>query len=226
MGAWEDELWDEARWEAYLRVQQSRMHRLLEDYFTFLRQHPYPERRTLEAVKRWRMQLQAFLRAQGWDEEAIQHVAQLKDALFPGMPSEEKEEDEPIVLPESAAYHALHAQATTLGEHILSWAYVLPGYVKDSTLVHFCAQVLQIPRHLAQGHLLGYERETLGGNIVCTRDALAAANTALELLAEMREAPYMQATLYFAFYEALYELRNALALHVVRLRARFELGID
>lgn len=225
MGAWEDELWDEARWEAYLRAERSRMHRLLEDYFAFVRQHPYPEPRTSEAIQHWRMRLQAFLRAQGWDEEAIGHVSQLRDELFPEAPYGE-EEDEPFALPEIAAYYALHAQATRLGERILSWADALPGHMKDSTLVHFCAQVLQVPWHLAQGHLLGYERETLGGNIVCTRDALAAANAALDVLAEMRQAPYMKVTHYFAFYEALYELRNALALHVVRLRARFELGIE
>lgn len=113
-----------------------------------------------------------------------------------------------------------------LGSDVLAWANTLPGYVKDSTLVQFCSYAMEIASNVAKGHDMGYEREMIGGNIACVKRALNAANASLEGLHEMRDAPYMSAQLYARLYEQTYEVRNGLALYVLDLRDRFNLGID
>ena len=84
----------------------------------------------------------------------------------------------------------------------------------------------QAPAHLARGYGIGHERDTLGGNIACAKRGLADANAALALLARMKSAPYMNASTYRRLYEQAYEVRNAIALYVLDLRERFDLGID
>jgi hypothetical protein len=85
---------------------------------------------------------------------------------------------------------------------------------------------MQVPAKVAEGHAIGYERDMLGGNIACVKRALAAANSALQRLYQLKHEPYMARDTYRALYEDTYELRNALGLYVQDLRDRFNLGID
>ena len=222
---WEGEIWDEERWEAYLKARRRQIDRLLEDYFAFTRYDPYPEGASSERMQAWKTRLRTFLEARGWRAEAIDGLLRAREErLFEGDGFEGDEEE--TLLPEAEACRMLIARARQLAEVVQEWAHQLPGTLKTSSLVHFCAFLAQIPLELAEGHLLGYERETLGGNIVCARHALDTANRALAALAELRTAPCMTADRYRALYEDVYELRNALALHVQRLRARFQVGLD
>ncbi|SHK11247.1 hypothetical protein [Rhodothermus profundi] len=226
---WEGEIWDEERWEAYLKARRRQIDRLLEDYFAFTRYDPYPEHALPDQVQAWRQRLRSFLEARGWSQAAIQGLLRAREAGWPfeeeGIGEGESEAEETLI-PEAEACRALMAQARALANAVLEWANRLPGTLKTSALVHFCTCLAQIPLELAEGHMLGYERETLGGNIVCARHALITANRALATLAELRLAPYMTAHRYRTLYEEVYELRNALALHVQRLRTRFQVGLD
>lgn len=223
---WEDEIWDEERWEAYLKARRRQIDRLLEDYFAFTRHNPYPEGVSPDQVRAWKMRLRTFLKARGWNAAAIDSLLRAREERFLEEGSFFAEDAEETLLPEAVTCQTLIDRARTLADAVLAWAYRLPGTYKTSTLVHFCTCLTQIPLELAEGHLLGYERETLGGNIVCTRHALNTANRALQALAELRTAPYMTPKQYQPLYEDLYELRNALALHVQRLRDRFQRGLD
>jgi hypothetical protein len=66
----------------------------------------------------------------------------------------------------------------------------------------------------------------IGGNIAYVKRSLVAANDALDALRTLRSAPYMSEKDYLRLYEATFEVRNAVALHVLRLRERFERGTD
>ncbi len=223
---WEGEIWDEERWEAYLKARRRQIDRLLEDYFTFTRYDPYPEGASSDQVRAWKTRLRVFLEERGWSAEAIDGLLRAREGRFPFEGDGLEGEEEETLLPEAEACRMLIARARQLAEAVQEWAQRLPGTLKTSELVHFCASLVQIPLELAEGHLLGYERETLGGNIVCTRNALNTANRALEALAELRTVPCMAAKRYRTLYEEVYELRNALALHVQRLRARLQVGLD
>src|SRR5690606_20628579 len=120
----------------------------------------------------------------------------------------------------------IYRQAFDLATEVLDWSHTLPGAMKDSTLVQLCSHLMQIPADVAKGHGIGYEQDMIGGNIACVKRALADANAALDLLAESRDAPYMEGRRYARFYEAVFELRNALGIYVQDLRDRFDLGID
>ncbi len=226
MPPWEDEIWDEERWEAYLRARRRQIDRLLEDYFAFTRYDPYPEGASSEQVRAWKTRLWTFLEERGWSAEAIDGLLRAREERLFSEGDARSGEEEETLLPEAEACRTLMVQARQLADAVQEWANRLPGTLKTSALVHFCASLAQIPLELAEGHLLGYERETLGGNIVCARHALSTANRALEALAELRTAPYMTTERYHSLYEDVYELRNALALHVQRLRDRFQMGLD
>ena len=77
-----------------------------------------------------------------------------------------------------------------------------------------------------KGHSLGYDKETLGGNIACAKRSLSAANGALRLMREMKTASYMTEATYQDLYERTFELRNNIGIYVQELRRRFDLGLD
>lgn len=227
-----DEIWDEHRWEAFLHEHDRQLDRFMNDLYSFMRLQPPPSERNRPAYRLWKDNLRAFLRAKGWkhlgfmsnDGEGEQQADRAEDALG-GLGGVLPVDDAPDELDEIHEPQ-IYRSALMLGSDVLAWANTLPGYVKDSTLVQFCSYAMEIASNVAKGHDMGYEREMIGGNIACVKRALNAANASLEGLHEMRDAPYMSAQLYAKLYEQTYEVRNGLALYVLDLRDRFNLGID
>lgn len=228
---WNDDVWDEERWEAFLRENDKRVDRYMELIFSFMVDHPRPSPDHPEALQAWEKQLRAFLEEQGWqrgDEEP--------PFLSPGGaadPSDLEDDDGSSGGPLLGADDVddfrtlpIYRQAFQLTADVLDWAESLPPDVKDSTLVHFCSNVNQIPANVAKGHGIGYERDMIGGNIACVKRALRAANEALTLLYELKGEPFLTPSTYQTLYEQTYEMRNALGLYIQELRRRFDLGID
>jgi hypothetical protein len=238
----EPEIWDEERWEAFLRENDRRTDRYMELMYGFLRRHPRPDLGDVRVLERWKNRLRAFLRDRGWRREDI-ILPFLWLEQDPGHPLEDlwlADEGAPLEDPmapeggfsapvdslDSFEHLPIYQQAESLASAVLDWADALADAAKTSTLVHFCSCITQIPANVARGHGLGYEVETLGGNIACVKRALAAANAALRLLHELKGAPHLSDERYRALYEDVYEMRNALGTYVQDLRARFNLGID
>lgn len=234
---WDDEIWDEHRWEAFLRESDRHVDRTMDLVFAFMADHPPPERADAAARRAWEDDLRAYIKRRGW--EAEDHVLAFL------LSADDEPDDDPDAVPElPAAFDApagddaedepardvrtvpVYQQSLALTTRVLDWANVLPGEEKDSALVQFCSHATQIPANVAKGHGIGYEQDTIGGNIACVKRALSAANAALQGLAELRRAPYMDEGRYLAFYEQTFEVRNALGLYIQALRERFELGID
>ena len=236
----DDDAWDEERWEAFLREHDRRVDRYMSLFLRFTAKHPRPDADDVAAINEWKDGLRNFLREKGWrrddlflpffllddepdDDDTAPEAAEpfFDDAFFDDA-LDEPDEDPFASLDALPVYR--HANALT--DDVLDWAHGLAGDVKTLTLVHFCSHVMQIPAHLARGHGIGLDRDGLGGNIACVKRALADANAALDLLRQLKAAPFMDAATYRRLVERAFELRNALGLYVQHLRERFDLGID
>nr|BCX01280.1 MAG: hypothetical protein KatS3mg041_1326 [Bacteroidota bacterium] len=197
MRPFEDEIWDEARWEAFLRELESRRER-----------HWGPPEGSdpLELLglgPSWRRWLEA-----GPEEPSL---------------SEEEAEERFW----SAEQDPLYREASRLSAAVVRWSYRRPIAHKDGPFVHFVDQVLQIAARLAAAHRLGWEREVLGGVIAYHRRALEHANEALSTLYELvRMRGRISVARYRLWAETLLELRNALALRLEALRERFQSGLE
>ncbi len=232
---YDDEIWDEDRWEAFLRENDKRVDRFMDLLFTFLADHPLPEEDDAAARSVWEESLRQFLNGQGFRPED-HSIAFLFDDEEPdedapewfSLDPEGYEDDEDFFDEDLDGFRELpvYQRAFAFANDVLDWANALPGDIKDSTLVQFCTYVTQIPANIAKGYGIGFERDMLGGNIACAKRGLKAANQALELLREMKRVPYLPADVYRRLYEQAFEVRNELGLYVQDLRRRFDLGID
>lgn len=228
------EIWDEERWEAFLKEHDRRIDRYMALLFRFMAENPPAGEEGSDARRLWEHDLRQFLISNGISPD---------DALPRMLSGEWTDEDEEDVLFFEAEQSYLEAEerdeelhsvrnipiyreAHRLSVRVLRWSNSLPGRVKDSTLVQFCAHVTQIPANIAKGHGIGLELEMIGGNIACAKRALTAANAALELLRELKTSHYMDPQLYRSLYEEAYELRNRVGIYVQELRRRFDLGIE
>ncbi|MFQ5568886.1 MAG: hypothetical protein ACE5G0_04375 [Rhodothermales bacterium] len=233
----DDEVWDEERWEAFLRDRDKLVDRYMELIFRFTQKYPQPDPDDVDAYAAWRSNLRAVLRDGGWrrddmilplfwfdEEHAEDQTEQDPDIL--GGTGMFREDDAFDDLLDDVARLPLYQRAFALSAEVFEWAHALSGDVKDSTLVHFCSHVSQIPANIARGHGIGYEREAMGGNIACAKRGLADANTALDLLRQMKRALHMEHATYRRLYEHLFDLRNDLGIYIQDLRDRFNLGID
>ena len=238
----QDEPWGEEQWEAFLHANDRRVARYMELLHGFLRSNPRPDAADAEALAIWKRDLRGFIDRKGWtrDDLALPFLW-LEDQgsdLDEALPSFFEPPDDADDLPASAAHlgagsafgsvrHlAVYRQATALTATIMTWADDVPGNEKDSTFVQFCSNIMEIPAQVAKGHALGFEQDTIGGNIACVKRALQAANAALSLLRQLRDEVQIPAATYQALYEETYEMRNALGIYVQDLRTRFNLGID
>lgn len=208
----DDEVWDEERWERYLREADARTERWMRTFTAFLGDYPAPARDDAEAYAAWEARLREHLRRQGLPDAF--------DAYPPGE-SGADDEDAPDAVPDPLA-----ARAEDYAARVIEWSGTLPDAARDSPLVAFVVASLQVPAELVKARAFETDRDVLGGAIACVKRALAHANAALGALAELREAAVLTGAPYADFYEALYELRNAVALRVLALRERFDLGVD
>ena len=228
----EEEIWDEHRWESFLRENDRRVDRYMADLYLFLERNPQPDPRAEDDLLLWKAKLRTFMEARGWadpelplqdepDDEFDEAPLDLDDLV-----SAASFFSDPEVDVDGVHQIPVYNRAVALGTSVLAWANVIPGDVKDSTLVQFCSHVMQIAANLAKGHGIGYEQDMIGGNIACVKRGLGAANTALSLLHEMRDASYIDQAMYARLYEDTFEVRNEVGLYVQDLRRRFDLGID
>lgn len=228
----EEEVWDEHRWESFLRENDRRVDRYMTDLYQFLERNPQPDPSDEDAMLLWKAKMRSFMEARGWadpesplNEEVEAELDEpplgLEDLVSAANFFTDPEDDV-----EGVHSIPIYNRAVALGTNVLAWANVIPGDQKDSTLVQFCSHIMQIAANIAKGHGIGYEHDMIGGNIACVKRGLGAANTALSLLHELRGVPYLDEAMYARLYEETFEVRNEVGLYVQDLRRRFELGVD
>lgn len=240
---YDDEAWDEERWEAFLRDNDKRVDRYMELFYRFMTKHPRPDRGDESAFAAWKETLRTFIAEKGWrredivlpflwlDEDPSDEATDEREEIglfFDGEADEDFFDEEDPFADDLDDFQSLpiYQHAFELSVYALDWAHGLSGEVKDSTLVHFCSHITQVPANIAKGHGLGTDRDGLGGNIACAKRGLADANAALDLLRQMKEASYMDTATYRHLSEHTFEVRNQLGVYIQELRARFNLGID
>jgi len=234
------EIWDEDRWEEYLRESDKRSelyHQLFEAY---IRDNPPPDEQAPEDEREtyWE-NLHAHLAEQmGWtpqdDDDAPEWFGDLDffddDDLDDdeGDPGEEWKTGLSEDFPEEQDYEELpiYQHAFEFGQAVYSWVDTLPESDRESVIVELCSNALQIAAKIAGGHGLGYDLEMLGGNIAQCKRALKAANRSLDALKYVREIGLIGKRDYRRLYELGYELRNGLGVYVQDLRERFERGVE
>jgi hypothetical protein len=221
-----EEVWDEHEWEDFLREADRRTELYLRVLEAYVREHPPPPEAAPEAEhEAWQRALDAHLALRmGWNpEDAPPAPEDLEESEDEG---EGWKADAPDLYPEAADVRDLPLlqAAQAFAQAVLRWADAVPEDLKDDVLVDACANALLVPTKLAGAHAMGYEPDTLGGNIAQTKRALHAANRALAALHALRDEPSLPPPDFWRLYEQGYEVRNAVGLHVQALRERFEEG--
>lgn len=231
-----DEVWDEERWEAFLKENDERIDRYRSMLRGFLGANPLPDPADTEQRRIWKEHLSRYLRARG-----IYPEEELLSFLFPDESDPytddlqawlaqagvlDHEEQDGLSQAESCRNLGLYQRAAAFAGRVLDWATSLPGKEKSSSLVQFCSCVSQIPIEVARGHGIGYEKEMIGGNIACVKRGLASANGGLLVIQEIRHEGYMDPETYRQLFDELQELRNDLGMYILELRDRFHLGLD
>ena len=230
----DDEIWDEDQWEAFLKKDDDRVAKYMKLLNRFLAEHPLPKTDDRGREQEWKDAFNAYLIQHGLVLDDMEHELLRGDAdaideegtLSFGGGEEELDLDEEFNSFESLQQLPVYQKAGALTSEVLSWSDALPGSIKDSELVQFCSNIMQITANIAKGHGMGYDREVLGGNIACLKRGIKSANAALELLREMKSRSYLTTDRYRELYEQTYEVRNTLGLYIQELRDRFNLGID
>lgn len=78
---------------------------------------------------------------------------------------------------------------------------------------------------ISGGFAMGFELESLGGNIANCKRGLVAANRCLSALQEMRDKKIIEQENFDKFYRRAKELRDELAVYIRELRERLQRGI-
>ncbi|NND71531.1 MAG: hypothetical protein HKN43_08120 [Rhodothermales bacterium] len=228
----DDDIWDEHMWESFLKENDERINRFMDLVFSFVGRNPPPEFRDVRGQKRWKQDLRQYMRDQGWENDEIDATIPIQFHFDGKGPIDDQlaslHQMDDLDVDENGPLQSLpiYEMVQNLANLVLEWANALPVNVKDSVLVQFCNQIMLLPSNVAKGHGIGYEKETIGGNIACVKRALEAANISLSLLSEMKTGEYMSDEIFRELAENAYETRNALGLHVQSLRNQFNLGID
>lgn len=97
---------------------------------------------------------------------------------------------------------------------------------EDDESIHAFARSVILPAaKIAGGFGMGFELESLGGNIANCKRGLNAANRMLTALQEMRNKNILDQKTFQDFYSRGKEVRDELGIYIVELRERFRRGI-
>ncbi|MCG8373233.1 MAG: hypothetical protein MI700_06850 [Balneolales bacterium] len=113
-----------------------------------------------------------------------------------------------------------------LAVEVLRWSESVPSKMQTKAFQEFVGESLKIGAKLAGGYSFGFEAEYLGANIAYTKKALKSANLALTLLQSQKSDNYFSTELYSDYHARFFELRNDVGVYVQELRDRFYNRID
>lgn len=117
-------------------------------------------------------------------------------------------------------------EAKELAVEILRWSEQIPTKSQSNDFQEFVNEVLKIGAKIAGGHSFGFEPEYIGANIAYSKKALNNANRALEIMQNLKKKSLFQKKDYIDFHEKLYELRNDIGIYIQELRDQFRLGLE
>ncbi len=212
------EIWDEFRWEEFMKEQDKKVDRYMELFF--LHQND-PDRDNIIAKEmgwQW-LSENAEEDSPEQDEAEVEEGEEWKTDL-PGSEAELSNLEDYKQLP---VFQISHEFAITAMEAVEQ----LPEERRnDSCVIDFVSHAMIASAKIAGGSAVGSVVEELGGNIAYCKRGLISANMAISSLSEMFEKKILDQQTYLRLMEEAQEVRNAIALYILELRERFQRGVS
>ncbi|MDR8393477.1 hypothetical protein NC796_20145 [Aliifodinibius sp. S!AR15-10] len=255
-GGFNDEIWDEYKWEAHLDEIEKKSNQLRR----FIAPDPTGN------IPRWVTLLQENRDELDAVDAFIEEELQIEEAYFPDEEDEEWDDDyedelddffaedeyeddfffdeeeedfdygeewkelsNDFTMSEHGSIDTLEIYNTARGlaAYILQWAEGVHTKYRSDEYYDFVGNVLKIGAKLAAGYSFGFEQDFLGGNIAYTKKGLHCTNMSLVLLQDhLKQAPFINKEEYLLLHEQLFELRNDIGIYVQELREQFYLGLE
>lgn len=250
-----DELWDEFKWESHLNEVEKKSEQLrkfistdqkgtVPRWITLLKES-LSEDDAFEAFVEEELLLDEayFPEDDDWDEEDDEEDWD-EDDLFNEMGNylsefDEDEDDydegeewkslsDDYTLSEFGSLEnlILFEHARALAVDVLKWAETVPQKQQSNYFLEFVSDNLKIAAKLAGGYSFGFDAEYLGANITYTKKALNFANQSLDMLQYLKTERVFKAQEYQDFHSRLFELRNDIGVYIQELRELFRNGIE
>ncbi len=248
----EDELWDEHKWESHLDEVEKKSDQLRR----FISSDPKGN------IPRWITLLKESKNEDDAFEAYVEEELLLDEAYFPeeedDWEDEDDFEDEDFLfgaqdefdeLEESDDFDSgeewkslsedfaisdygsldnlmIFNRSKELAVDVLKWAESVPQKSQNKAFQEFVGETLKIGAKLAGGYSFGFEADYLGANIAYTKKALKCSNLSLALLQSQKSEEYFSNDYYGNFHERVFEIRNDIGIYVQELRDRFYNRMD
>ena len=212
----EPEIWDEFQWEEFMREADKRTEKYSQLFEKYL---DHPDRDNIIAKE------------MGWDHLLDESEDDDKwDEFFDVDIIEDGEEWKELTGYEPTEFDSFEK----LPVHRLAYQYTIDSIdlienrfenENDESLQAFARSVIIPPAKIAGGFGMGFELESLGGNIANCKRGLNAANRMLTALQGLRDKKILDEKTFQDFYSRGKEVRDELGIYIVELRERFRRGI-
>lgn len=251
----EDEFWDEFKWEDHLNEVEKKSEQLRK----FIASDPKGN------VPRWITLLQESQNEDDAFEAYVEEELLMDEAYFPededdwedeeddwddedflfGLPDDEfmdfddeyddfDEGDEWKSLSDDYMYSdyadlenlGIYLDAKDLAVDVLKFAEKIHPKHQSQSFQDFVDETLKIGAKIAGGHSFGFEQDYIGANIAYSKKALFCANHGLELMQGLRKKNLFTKRQYQELHARLFELRNDVGIYIQELRDQFRLGLE
>ena len=212
----EPEIWDEFQWEEFMREADKRTEKYSQLFEKYL---DHPDRDNIIAKE------------MGWDHLLDESEDDDKwDEFFDVDIIEDGEEWKELTGYEPTEFDSFE----NLPVHRLAYQYTIDSIdlienrfenENDESLQAFARSVIIPPAKIAGGFGMGFELESLGGNIANCKRGLNASNRMLTALQGLRDKKILDEKTFQDFYSRGKEVRDELGIYIVELRERFRRGI-
>jgi len=248
----DDELWDEHKWESHLEEVEKKSDQLRR----FISSDPKGN------IPRWITLLKESKNEDDAFEAYVEEELLLDEAYFPeeddDWEDEDEFDDEDFLLGNQDEFDELEEsedfdtgeewkalsedfaisdygsldnlmifnRSKDLAVDVLKWAESVPQKSQNKAFQEFVGETLKIGAKLAGGYSFGFEADYLGANIAYTKKALKCCNLSLALLQSQKSEEYFSKDQYGNFHERIFEIRNDIGVYVQELRDRFYNRMD
>lgn len=217
----ENEIWDEFRWEEFMKEQDKKVDRYMELFYRYQNNPDRDEIIAREMGWTW------FLK-DGLDDESSHSPDNNEEEVEEG---EQWKKSAGIENDDTFDLHAyrnlpVYQKAKEFAMKAFRFVELLPEVAReDSMVVDFVSNTMIASAKIVGGTSMGDDVEELGANIAYCKRGLHAANLAVAALHEMQEKNILKDTGYSDLIREAIEVRNAIAVHILDLREKFRRGV-
>jgi hypothetical protein len=216
----ENEIWDEFRWEEFMKEQDKKVDRYME---LFYRYQDHPDRDEIIAREMgWKWLLDERL-----DDDESLSLDDTNDEGEEWKTSSDIFEDEQSTEElERHSHLPVYQKTKELALKAYRFVDELPEAKRqDSAVVDFVANAMIASAKIAGGTGMGNDIDELGANIAYCKRGLDASNLALAALHEMKEKGIITDMSYLSLIREATDVRNTIAIHILDLREKFRRGV-